>query len=65
MPCMEEGQPIYRQRLSDRRLDRVVDFRDLQPAEALDYLGLTSKNEPIVSVHNWTADVYSLEWDHH
>ena len=60
---MEEGQPIYRVRLSDRRVERVVDFHDLQPAEALDYLGLTSKNEPIVSIHNWTANVYSLEWD--
>jgi Tol biopolymer transport system component/DNA-binding winged helix-turn-helix (wHTH) protein len=62
---MEEGQPIYRVRLSDQQVERVVDFRNLQPAEAVDYLGLTNKNEPIVSINNWTANLYSLEWNQH
>jgi hypothetical protein len=60
---MEEGQPIYRVRISDHLIEKVVDFHDLHPAEALDYLGLTDKDEAIVAVHNWTANVYSLEWD--
>jgi hypothetical protein len=59
---MEEGQPIYCVRISDHHLERVVDFHDLQPAEALDYLGLTPNNEPIVTVHVWTSNLYALDW---
>ncbi len=60
---MEEGQPIHRILLSDHSLERIVDFSDLGPAEAVDYLGLTPGNEPLISVHLWTANVYSLDWD--
>jgi Tol biopolymer transport system component/DNA-binding winged helix-turn-helix (wHTH) protein len=62
---MEEGQPIYRVRISDHRLERVVDFHDLQPAEALDYLGLTPNGEPIITVHVWTSNLYALDWGSH
>lgn len=60
---MEEGQPIYRVQISDRRLERIVDFRNLQPAEALEYIGLTDKDEPIILSNVWTANVYAVDWD--
>lgn len=60
---MEEGQPIYRVQLSDHHIDRVVDFRNLEPAEASVYIGLTAKDEPIILSYVWTANVYTVEWD--
>jgi len=60
---MEDGQPIYRIQIADHAVERIVDFRALGPAEAIDYLGLSSENEPIVSLQLWTANVYSLDWN--
>jgi Tol biopolymer transport system component len=60
---MEEGQPIYRVQISDHRLERIVDFRNLQPAEALEYVGLTKNNEPIILTNVWTANIYAVDWD--
>src|SRR6266702_646802 len=59
---MEEGLPIYRFGLADHKLERIFEFRDVQLADAADYSfqGLAPDNSPLLSVHLWTADVYSL-----
>jgi hypothetical protein len=59
---MEEGQPIYRVQVSDRRLERIVDFSNLQPAEVLEYVGLTNKDEPVILNRLWTANICGVSW---
>jgi len=59
----QEGQPIYRISLSGRRIERIVDFGDLQPADTVDYWGLTPDDAPLASFNFLKANIYALEWD--
>jgi Tol biopolymer transport system component/DNA-binding winged helix-turn-helix (wHTH) protein len=61
---MEDGKPIYRVLLAERRFEKVAEFRDVQRADAGEYTfpGLAPDDSPLVSAHLWTADIYALDW---
>ena len=60
----EEGSPIFRMRVDGSYLEKIADFRDLQPGATVSYWGIGSEDAPIVSFHLLTADIYSVDWAH-
>jgi Tol biopolymer transport system component/DNA-binding winged helix-turn-helix (wHTH) protein len=60
----EEGSPIFRMQVDGSHLEKIADFRDLQPGATVSYWGIGSEDAPIVSFHLLTADIYSVDWAH-
>lgn len=60
----EEGSPIFRMHVDGSRLEKMADFRNLQPGATVSYWGIGSEDAPIVSFHLLTADIYSVDWAH-
>jgi Tol biopolymer transport system component/DNA-binding winged helix-turn-helix (wHTH) protein len=58
----DEGNPICRMQVASGRVERIADFRDLQPGATVGYWGITADDAPIVSFHFLTADIYSVDW---
>jgi Tol biopolymer transport system component/DNA-binding winged helix-turn-helix (wHTH) protein len=60
----DEGNPICRMQVASGRVDKIADFRDLEPGATVGYWGIASEDAPIVSFHFFTADIYSVDWTH-
>jgi Tol biopolymer transport system component/DNA-binding winged helix-turn-helix (wHTH) protein len=60
----DEGSPIWRLQIAGGHLEKIADFRDLQPGATVGYWGIASEDAPIVSFHFLTADIYSVDWTH-
>ena len=60
----DEGSPISRMQVASGRVEKIADFRDLEPGATVGYWGLASEDAPIVSFHFLTADIYSVDWTH-
>jgi Tol biopolymer transport system component/DNA-binding winged helix-turn-helix (wHTH) protein len=60
---MADRKPVYRYSVADGRTDLVADFHEVDPANTVDFWGITPLNEPIVSIRAFAADVYAIEWD--
>ena len=60
-----QEQPIFRVRVSDRKVEPITSARDILRADVLSYsmTGLTPDNSPLVSLVHATADVRALELD--
>jgi Tol biopolymer transport system component len=58
----EEGNPIFRMRVDGSGMEKIADFRNLQPGATVSYWGMGPEDAPIVSFHLQTADIYSLDW---
>jgi Tol biopolymer transport system component/DNA-binding winged helix-turn-helix (wHTH) protein len=58
----DEGSPICRMQVATGRVDKIADFRDLEPGAIVGYWGIASEDAPIVSFHFLTADIYSVDW---
>lgn len=61
----DEGSPILRIQVAGGRVEKIVDFRDLQPGATVGYWGIAGQDAPIVSLHFLTADIYSVDWSQH
>jgi Tol biopolymer transport system component/DNA-binding winged helix-turn-helix (wHTH) protein len=61
----EEEQPIYRVRISDRKVDQLTSSRQILRADVLSYsmTGLTPDNSPLASFLRRNSDIYALELD--
>lgn len=59
----EEEQPIYRVRVSDRKVEQITSSRQILRADVLSYTltGLTPDNSPLASLVRRNSDVYALE----
>jgi Tol biopolymer transport system component/DNA-binding winged helix-turn-helix (wHTH) protein len=60
----DEGNPICRMQVAGGRVEKIADFRDLQPGVTVGYWGIALEDSPIVSFHYLTADIYSVDWAH-
>ena len=62
---MEEGRPIYRVRISDRRLERILNLKDLKRADALywNFAGVTPDGSLAVALYQNIGDIYALDWE--
>jgi len=58
-----EDQPIFRVRVSDRKVEQIASAQDLQRADALSYsmTGLTPDNSPLILLLHANSDVAALE----
>jgi Tol biopolymer transport system component/DNA-binding winged helix-turn-helix (wHTH) protein len=58
-----EEQPIYRVRLSDRKVEQITSSHQILRADVLSYsmTGLAPDNSPLVSLLRRNSDVYALE----
>jgi len=58
---VQEGQPIYRLTIADRRMERIAGLRDLRSADVVDYrfAGLAPGDIPLVNARMSTANIYS------
>jgi len=56
---------FFRVRISDRKLERVVDLKDLlYPYESwAPWTGLTPDNSPLLSKNVGTQEIYALDWE--
>lgn len=61
----EEGAPIYRVRMSDRKLERVVGLRELNRPNVMDcgFSGLALDGSPLLSCALSRSNIYALEWE--
>ena len=60
-----EGQPIFRVRISDRKVEQITTARQILRADVLRYAmaGITPDNSPLASLTHRSSDVYALELD--
>jgi Tol biopolymer transport system component len=60
-----EEQPIFRVRVSDRKVEQITSARQILRADVLRYTmtGLTPDNSPLAILTNRTSDVYALDLD--
>jgi DNA-binding winged helix-turn-helix (wHTH) protein/Tol biopolymer transport system component len=60
-----EEQPIFRVRISDRKIEQVTSASQLFRADVLSYsmTGLTPDNSPLASLVHTNSDVHALELD--
>jgi Tol biopolymer transport system component/DNA-binding winged helix-turn-helix (wHTH) protein len=60
-----EEQPIFRVRISDRKVERVTSSREILRADVMSYImtGLTPDNSPVASLLHTNSDVNALELD--
>jgi Tol biopolymer transport system component len=58
-----EDQPIFRVRISDRRVEKLASVADLPQSDVTGYslTGLDPDNEPIATVLRTNSDVYALD----
>jgi Tol biopolymer transport system component len=58
-----DGQPIFRVRLSDRKVEQITSARQILRADVLSYsmTGLTPDNSPLASLTHTNSDVHALE----
>ncbi len=55
---------VLRVRISDRRVEQVVDLKDFTPTGYWSvWLGLTPDDSPLMLRDAGTEDVYSLDWN--
>ncbi len=64
-PDQGEEQPIFRVRISDRRIEQITSARQILRADVLGYTmtGLTPDNSPVASLVRRNSDIYVLELD--
>jgi Tol biopolymer transport system component/DNA-binding winged helix-turn-helix (wHTH) protein len=60
----DEGSPICRMQVATGRIEKIADFRDLEPGTTVGYWGIASEDAPIVSFNTLTADIYSVDWSY-
>ncbi|HET6181704.1 MAG TPA: winged helix-turn-helix domain-containing protein [Candidatus Sulfotelmatobacter sp.] len=62
-----EEQPIFRVRVSDRKVEQITTSRQILRADVLSYsmTGLTPDNSPLASLVHRNSDIYALELDLH
>lgn len=62
-PFNGEEQPIYRVRVSDRRVEQITTSRQILRADVLSYVmtGLTPDDSPLASLAHRNSDLYALE----
>jgi Tol biopolymer transport system component/DNA-binding winged helix-turn-helix (wHTH) protein len=62
---VKEEQPIFRVRVSDRKVEQVTSSREILRADVMSYImtGLTPDNSPIASLLHTNSDVNALELD--
>lgn len=60
-----EEQPIFRVRVSDRKVEQITSARQILRADVLGYsmTGLTPDNSPIASLTQRDSDIYAMELD--
>ncbi len=60
-----EEQPIFRVRISDRKVEQITSARQILRADVLGYAmtGLTPDNSPLASVIRSNSDVFALDLD--
>jgi Tol biopolymer transport system component/DNA-binding winged helix-turn-helix (wHTH) protein len=60
-----EEQPIFRVRVSDRKVEQITSARQILRADVLGYsmTGLTPDNAPLASLIRRDSDIYALEID--
>jgi hypothetical protein len=61
----ESGAVLMRMRIADRKVEQVMDFRDIRrPLVQLSaaWTGLTDDDSPLVQRDVGTQEVYDLEW---
>jgi hypothetical protein len=60
-----EEQPIFRVRVTDRKVEQITTSRQILSADVLSYAmtGLTPDNSPLASLARRNSDIYSLELD--
>jgi len=60
-----EEQPIFRVRVSDRKIEQITSSRQILRADVLSYsmTGLTPDNSPLASLVHRNSDVFALELD--
>ena len=58
-------QPIFRVRISDRKIEQVTSSREILRADVLSFTltGLTPDNSPVASIIRTNSDVFALEVD--
>jgi Tol biopolymer transport system component/DNA-binding winged helix-turn-helix (wHTH) protein len=59
----EDGVPILRVSVADRRVERICDRNVSGSADSILFWGLAPDGEPIGSLVFWAADVYGLTWN--
>ena len=60
-----EEQPIFRVRISDRKIEQITSARQILRGDVLGYTmtGLTHDNSPVASLIHRNSDIYVLELD--
>jgi Tol biopolymer transport system component len=60
-----DEQPIFRVRVSDRKVEQITSSRQILRADVLSYsmTGLTPDNSPLASLLQTNSDLYALELD--
>jgi Tol biopolymer transport system component len=60
-----DGQPIFRVRVSDRKVEQITSAQQILRADVLGFYmtGLTPDNSPIASLAHTNSDVHALELD--
>ena len=60
-----EEQPIFRVRVSDRKVEQITSSRQILRADVLSYTmtGLMPDNSPVASLMHRNSDIYALELD--
>jgi DNA-binding winged helix-turn-helix (wHTH) protein/Tol biopolymer transport system component len=60
-----EEQPIFRVRISDRKVEQITTARQILRSDVLRYAmaGITPDNSPLASLTHRSSDVYALELD--
>ena len=60
-----EEQPIFRVRVSDRKVEQITSSRQILRADVLSYTltGLAPDNAPLASLLHGNSDIYALELD--
>jgi hypothetical protein len=60
----EDGVPIFRVSVADRRLERIFDRTLGSSADSIEFWGLGADGGPIGSFLFYGAELYGLNWDH-
>jgi DNA-binding winged helix-turn-helix (wHTH) protein/Tol biopolymer transport system component len=60
----EEGVPIFRVSVADRRLERICDRSVAGSADSIEFWGIAADGGPIGSSLFYGAELYGLNWNH-
>jgi DNA-binding winged helix-turn-helix (wHTH) protein/Tol biopolymer transport system component len=60
-----KGQPIFRVRIRDRKIEQITSARQIPRADMLGYTmtGLTPNDEPLATLIHRNSDIYALDLD--